>query len=74
MAFTDDDLKRLKEQHEDYKRQGITSVYTYHDILALIARLEAAEAMINNSRGLEGWWDVEKELEAWRKSAGKELK
>lgn len=82
MAFTDDDLKRLKEYVKNdtgffYRENGRSeSMFMVPiDFDALIARLEAAEAYIKTCR--EYCCDIyHKEqadaYEAWRKAAGKE--
>jgi len=75
MTFTDDDLKRLKED--------LKECY-YHpskfDCDALIARLEAAEAALkmlleideeSHDDSIDPASPMGKLLEAWRKAAGK---
>lgn len=62
MPFTDDDFKRL---HSDYSEMGSDKID------ALIARLEAAETIINNGLASNGFMDLYL-VEAWHKAAGKE--
>jgi len=66
MVFSDEDLKRLKE---DIQLTGVGPRPS--DALALIARLEAAEKVIEvaGSDPLSG--EVSKSFEEWRKAAGK---
>lgn len=61
MAFTDDDLKRLKEIAE-----FSSDLHFKHTIPALLARLEAADKVCMETDN----WDSEAHI-AWRKSAGK---
>lgn len=71
--FTDDDLKRLKKEikaNKDYPDNG--------DLLALLARLEAAEAIAGyichcdqNTIDLSQDCPCPKLHEEWRKAAGK---
>lgn len=65
-AFTDDDLKRLKDE-KDFL------IYHRWIVPALLARLEAAEKYIEIVAGEEplGAFDTEA-YEAWRKAAGKD--
>lgn len=81
MTFTDDDLKRLKGQFDT--RKGVSN----DDIIALIARLEAAEKTIykwielDDSIALGSSSDFEthnkiveaakEAMDAWQKAAGK---
>lgn len=62
MSFTDNDLKRLKDQlagnAPTYGKNGGV------DLDALLARLEAAEVCANHSQSCYGY-------KAWRKAAGK---
>jgi len=75
--FTDEDLKRLKEQTDE----AVENRWNYPrwiQIQALLARLEAAEACIDDHRG-DCLADIGKKcscgyqekLDAWRKAAGK---
>lgn len=80
MKFTDDDLKQLKENGPEWE------LPTYERLMALLARLESAEAEREQIRvRLEAaekfithyafdhdacWVDCP-ELKAWRKAAGK---
>ena len=65
MTFTDDDLKRLKE---DVNEEGSSYRIPTEDLFALLARLEAAERVIletdERHLPLDAW-------QAWRKAAGK---
>lgn len=69
MTFTDDDLKRLKEAAHVFDHEGVK-------LSALIARLEAAEAIvpfaISEHSGC-GKKDCRMfgDIAAWRKAAGK---
>jgi len=72
ISFTDDDLKRLKEEFEHYG-DGDPRILTGSDWLGLVARLEAAETSeaylymhYGDSYGLS-----HKLHRAWRKAAGK---
>lgn len=68
MTFSDDDLKRLKHILIEDKKLGTLDQGVFIDeLLALLARLEAAE------RFLEGYSDLKDDptYEAWRKAAGK---
>lgn len=71
MTFNDDDLKLLK------KCTGTkTEPYLYYihrdDINALLARLEAAERVIEDLALIDNrLWSGSKYVEAWRKAAGK---
>lgn len=67
MTFTDDDLKRLKENGPEWE-------LSYEKLAALLARLEAAEDALAHSHGLGSTWCCEKAKEldkSWRKAAGK---
>ncbi len=73
MPFSDDDLKRLKELLESGEEWKADEVDI--DLIALLARLLAAE---NVCRATKGIWDrgnmtleLDQALEAWRKAAGK---
>ena len=71
--FTDDDLKRLKE---DIRLS--TTVIDSVDLQALLARLEAAEKtcidlghiIVHCNHKPEGWDRCEKSFKAWRKTKG----
>ena len=71
MTFTDEDMKRLKEGANDFPNERFIKG---HDVLALIARLEAAE---NVCYTIEACLDiytqkaVKDSLKDWRKAAGK---
>lgn len=86
MTFTDDDLKRLKEWGDRCNctpETDLTCGQLGHlKTKALLARLEAAEAVIEGTwNGCDhdricdcppGWSPIpQKKLEAWRKAAGK---
>jgi len=63
--FTNDDLKRLKAKANDPHGDDMFAV----DVLSLLARLEAAEKVINTH---EKWCDKScLEIAEWRKTAGK---
>lgn len=68
--FTDDDLRRLKEEFEPYV-VGDPRILTGPDWLGLIARLEAAELCLANAPLKEGGVLNAEDVKAWRKSAGK---
>ncbi len=73
MTFTDDDLKWLKDEtriHADCK--PTTCLHSSTEtikLMALIARLEAAEALIADYPQYE--LEMEAKRQAWRKAAGK---
>jgi hypothetical protein len=69
MTFTDDDLKRLKEQRV-IVHEGIHVAVKKVELQALLARLEAAERVIAKHFELMNISTFE-ELQAWRKAAGK---
>lgn len=80
MSFSDDDLKRLKERpwcaHEKHAPRdcGLLASILESDLPALLARLEAAEALIPFARPEVSTHSKEDFLalrEAWRKAAGK---
>lgn len=62
MTFNDDDLERVKRD-----LAGFRSWATDDQVLALIARLEAAEAVAGRATA----WFLEDLVNAWRKAAGK---
>lgn len=77
LAFTDDDLKRLKEQNKCRITTEDVLMFPCDKLDALIARLEAAEKIVDAAWDLHtgqldscefymGPW-----FEAWRKAAGK---
>lgn len=75
--FTDDDLKRLKEFFQ-YKGVDLAPRLPFdgspfEKTKALLARLEAAEAVINECSMDYKGDSIEKlsEYQAWRKAAGK---
>lgn len=83
-AFTDDDLKQLKEAphvqayacgvEEDGEHRGSVDVLDRKKFRALLARLETAENYIAHSHGPASSRCCEKAKEldrAWRKAAGK---
>jgi hypothetical protein len=76
MTFTNDDLKRLKK---DFINASVKTSSDLHDINALLARLEAAEAYARYGDLLHGGKSAECVLDkcdmclakkAWRKAAG----
>jgi hypothetical protein len=76
-AFTDEDLKRLKDM---CKAEGTGSLRTFyrHEIQALLARLEAAEKVFHSGEDCLPSCAVfdrgnycDCGVEAWRKQAGK---
>ena len=71
MPFTDDDLKRLKEEAEIHKRIVITTQSGKGLRLeALLARLEAAEECVKLMLQDIPLPLEEKALKAWRKACG----
>lgn len=75
--FTDDDLKRLKDRVNDPNgADGLHDIFAV-DILHLLARLEAAEVVIQRAlqykHPLHGNCRCNncKPVEIWRKAAGK---
>ena len=70
MTLTDEDLKRLKEGANDFPNERFIKG---HDVLALIARLEAAEEFAEEARAHCKYDCNEcgKVRDAWRKAAGK---
>lgn len=68
-AFSDDDLKRLKEKILD---GDFTSQET-SDLEALLARLEAAEKALELHYEHSGFPELEDEVayQTWKKAAGK---
>jgi hypothetical protein len=74
MTFTDDDLKRLKEDLQERKddHYELAGRLDIESMEALLARLEAAEILIEafmDREGMGPFW--KEEYEAWRKAAGK---
>lgn len=72
MSFTDEDLKRLKD---DLAKMPNIDVCNYFEadleILALIARLEAAEKALESSEKSETGRINAADWNEWRKAAGK---
>ncbi len=72
MAFTDEDLKRLKELLDDTKASGF---FTEDMARGIIARLEAAEEIASyfaNHPDSAHWWPyAQGAIEAWRKTCGR---
>lgn len=70
MAFFDDDLKRLKADHEGHDY----NVRVPCEICNLVYRLEAAEEIASyfaNHPDSAHWWPyAQNAIEAWRKSKG----
>jgi len=80
IPFTDDDLKRLKELLAKTVQPTVEDGQEYNRLMdktgALIARLEAAETVIQQSFGHDGMAligldDWHEALNEWRKVAGK---
>lgn len=69
MTFTDDDLKRLKRTLCGMNDNYCTCLPPCKDTEALLARLEAAEALISDTPQYEP--EIEKLRQAWRKVAGR---
>lgn len=68
MAFTDEDLERLKEVIN--RRQTVAwTPGAMRDLLSLLARLAAAERVAEMSEGEEGYRDV---YYAWLRASGKD--
>lgn len=72
MTFTDDDLKRLKEDCERNIKAIPLRRWSYQadSILALLARLEAAEFALHYYLTETSIKEPER-VKAWRKAAGK---
>ena len=74
MAFTDDDLKRLKadiandETEDIYK--GKKNILCHDEMVALIARLEAAETCIDYLLNYDGN-EKSPDYLTWHKAGGK---
>ena len=73
--FSDEDLKRLKEDmqgnpEEDIYR-GKKNILCFDEMNSLLARLEAAEAIVHDELIKNGMAYDDPKLEAWRKAAGK---
>lgn len=66
-AFTDDDLKRLKDLL--LKGHLYSDLVLDKDLLALIARLEAAEKIVQDK--IDRGWGDHPLVKAWAKEAGK---
>lgn len=68
--FSDDDLKLLKNKANDPHGVDMFAV----DVLALLARLEAAERVADHFqlKTNPNCGECEKSLKAWRKAAGKD--
>ena len=72
MSFSDEDLKRLKDLAYDYRDGSRFMWIKGPEIVALIARLEAAEAvLLEIERFNNGILTDTSEFRAWRKAAGK---
>lgn len=76
MTFTDDDLKRLKGRCNSARAlDSEVDTVLIVEIEALIARLEAAEKVINvleDTDDLTDWSELNPAMEDWRKVAGRE--
>ena len=76
MSFSDEDLKRLKEIFECSPQIDVHG-FTDENFKALLARLEAAERIVNRMCVHAGSWRgkldgcFKDEVKAWRKAAGK---
>lgn len=70
LPFTDDDLKWLKSSGENFGWRHIASCNNF-DLKGLIARLEAAEHVINAQNSIEDPRVIFALEKAWRKAAGK---
>lgn len=73
-TFTDDDLRALKQNASDPALKHLCDVLSKGMVLAILARLEAAEGPFtsNHEEGSAAWWlDYEEAKRAWRKAAGK---
>lgn len=71
MTFTDDDLKRLKDQCEEYEHDGIEfgdGLMSRNDVQALLARLEAAELCAEHGKLLSAYLS-RKEPDAFEQGA-----
>lgn len=77
MAFTDDDLKRLKEWICEYQKNPTDLVEFPHNLVALLARFEAAEALLNfgclceTASSEKEYKELERFEYEWHKAAGK---
>lgn len=73
MTFTDDDLKWYKSFTRTGPKSDGTWVVMINELEALLARLEAAEAIVIYNEGyLKGLsLVVDAEYRKWRKAAGK---
>lgn len=79
MVFSDDDLKRLKEEAYDYRDGSRFQWVKGPEILALLSRLEAAENVcefhyrdgFKNGERLSLTRHDAPLIEAWRKSTGR---
>lgn len=75
MTFTDDDLKRLKEDIDGYEREQFDDWgMSVDEVKRLLARLEAAEELLEecNLVWVRHNSDIaEKLFEAWRKACGR---
>lgn len=77
MTFTDDDLKRLKEDVQVFERLEVSPFSSKEAIAALLARLEAAERIVNRMCVHAGPWRgklddcFKDDVKAWRKASGK---
>jgi hypothetical protein len=75
MTFTDEDIRNLKVLTRSVDGLPVGATVNAKDILALIARLEAAEALHSAMwayhKGQGKAEDFDKAIDAWRKAAGK---
>lgn len=73
-AFTDKDLKQMKEDSENHTRKCSSDcAWREYKLKTLLARLEAAEAYVkfDHQNWIEGGPKQEALYQAWRKAAGK---
>lgn len=74
MAFTDEDLERLKERLNSPIKSATEDTFpidlSENDTRALLARLEAAERCLDYMIFEDGKVDGEKLFNAWRKAKG----
>lgn len=70
MTFSDDDMKRLKAFAECGDPTGYHG-FSPEAMRALLARLEAAERVIDNIESNDSSMAIDRSLGLWRKAAGK---
>lgn len=69
--FTDEDLRRLKEDLITFRKPGTSPYSDYGAIKNLLARLEAAEEIVDQASDAEPNWENYPCYKKWRKAAGK---